>query len=117
MCRRLPATVGEQEHRFGVQYRPAATRVGGMVRRLLTFLDELVRDAGQALRALRQNPAFGAAAILTLAIGIGANSAMFSVIHHVLLQPLAYPDSDSLVFVSRGASRPGNKWLSLPRVE
>jgi predicted permease len=89
-----------------------------MVRRLLTFLDELVRDAGQALRALRQNPAFGAAAILTLASGIGANSAMFSVIHHVLLQPLAYPESDSLVFVSRGAStRPGNQWLSLPRVE
>jgi predicted permease len=88
------------------------------VRCILTSFDELARDARQALRVLRQNPAFGAAAILTLAIGIGANSAMFSVIHHVLLQPLAYPDSDSLVFVGRGASvRPGNQWLSLPRVE
>jgi predicted permease len=88
------------------------------VHRILTNVDEFARDAGQALRTLRLNPGFGAAAILTLAIGIGANAAMFSVIHHVLLQPLAYPDSNALVFVGRrGSTQPGSQWLSLPRVE
>jgi predicted permease len=66
----------------------------------LTFLEGLLRDARHALRMIRLNPAFSAAAILSLALGIGANTAMFSVLNAVLIRPLPYPGSDALVGVS-----------------
>jgi putative ABC transport system permease protein len=58
------------------------------------------QDLVFALRTLRKNRAFAAAAVLTLALGIGANSAMFTVIRAVLLKPLAYRDPDRVVLVS-----------------
>ena len=61
------------------------------------FLDTLVRDIGYALRAMRHHPGFAAVAVLTLALGAGANSALFSLVNIVLIQPLPYPDSASLV--------------------
>lgn len=63
----------------------------------LTFLDTLIRDIRYGLRALRHNPVFTVVALLTIAIGIGANSAVFSVVNSVLLRPLRYPKSDELV--------------------
>lgn len=63
----------------------------------ITFLDTLVRDVRYALRALRHHAAFTAVAILTIAIGIGANTAVFSVVNSVLLQPLPYPRAGKLV--------------------
>ena len=59
----------------------------------------LFNEIRYALRRLRSNPAFLAAAVVTLALGIGANTAIFSLINAVLLSPLSFPDSDRLVVV------------------
>ncbi|MGA3190238.1 MAG: ABC transporter permease, partial [Bryobacteraceae bacterium] len=65
----------------------------------LTFLEGLLRDGRHALRMIRLNPAFSTAAILSLALGIGANTAIFGVVNAVLIRPLAYPEPESLVGV------------------
>ncbi|MCW5978662.1 MAG: ABC transporter permease [Bryobacteraceae bacterium] len=63
------------------------------------------RDLSYALRNMTRNPALFALAALTLAIGIGANTAMFSVTHAVLLRPLPYRDADRLVTIRAGIPR------------
>src|SRR5262249_55660517 len=69
----------------------------------LEFTEGVFRDGRHAFRMLRLNPTFCGAAILTLALGIGANTAIFSVFNSVLIRPLPYPDSDALVGVSNRA--------------
>jgi predicted permease len=68
------------------------------------WLEDLWRDLRYALRTIRQRPGFASVVTLTLALGIGGNTAMFTVIRAVLLKPLAYRDPDRLVHISGGAT-------------
>src|SRR5207249_98559 len=70
-------------------------------------LSTLVQDVRHAWRTWRRAPVLALAAMLTLALGVGANAAVFSVVHGVLLKPLPYPDADRLVEVFEDNSRAG----------
>ncbi len=65
--------------------------------RSLPFLETLARDIRFALRGLRRDKGFASLAIVTLALGIGVNTSLFTVVHSVLLNPLPYPEPDRLV--------------------
>src|SRR5215831_1877964 len=78
-----------------------STRVREEIYRMNTigFLDTVGHDIRHGLRLLRHSPTFTVVALLTLAIGIGANTAVFSVVNSVLLNPLPYPKPEELIAV------------------
>jgi hypothetical protein len=67
------------------------------------LIDTVARDVRYGWRTLRHNPAFTLAVLLTLTVGLGANTAVFSVVNHVLLKPLPYPGAERLVAVAHSA--------------
>jgi len=72
----------------------------------------LTSDCGYAFRMMRKNPGFTALAILTLALGIGANTSIFSVVHSVLLKSLPYPQANQLIFIRQQEKKLGIEDLS-----
>jgi putative ABC transport system permease protein len=108
--------------------RAARRRFGNLTRlkerghdeRTMRVAEDVARDVKHAARGLWRSPGFSLAVILTLALGIGGNTAVFSVVDQLLLRPLPYPDGDQLVMVeeSRGLNSldvsPAN-WLDWQR--
>jgi len=100
----LRAGMTEEEAR-----RQALLKLGGIEqtkeryrdRRGLPWLESLLQDVRFGVRILHKNPGFTAVAVLTLALGIGANTAIFSLINGVLLRPLPFPQSSTIVQPAR----------------
>src|SRR6185503_16221904 len=80
----------------------------------LPIVETLLQDIRYGLRMLRKNPGFAVGAVFTLALGIGANTTMFSVINAVLLRPLPYHESERLVWMTESGDEVANRWLSFP---
>jgi predicted permease len=87
-------------------------------RRGLPMLETFLQDLQFGARMLRKNPGFTAVAILTLALGIGATTSIFSVVNTLLLRPLPFPDSARIVVMQEEIPKlvPGKVWVSAPDV-
>src|SRR5436309_12009411 len=73
--------------------------------RTMRVAEDVTRDVRHAARGLWRSPGFSLSVILTLALGIGGNTAVFSVVDQLLLRPLPYPDGDQLVMVEESTAR------------
>ncbi len=76
-----------------------------MIRLFSGWIENTGRDLRFVMRSLAKTPGFTATAIVVLAVGIGANTAIFSVVNTILLKPLSYPEPESLVQLMNVGSR------------
>src|SRR5580704_7695888 len=82
-----------------------------------SMLESALRNLRLAVRSLAKTPGFTAVVVLTLALGIGANSAVFSAINAVLLRPLPFPNGDRLVKLTQSSSKTRSPFLAPIRLE
>src|SRR5678816_4679846 len=80
----------------------------------MALVETMIQDLIYGLRWLRKNPGFTLLAVLMLAVGIGVNTAMFSVINAVLLNPLPYPEADRIVWMNESGPEISNRYVSYP---
>jgi len=78
------------------------------------MLESIVQDVRYAVRSLVKSPGFALVAILTLAVGIGANATVFSIVNGVLLRPLPFDDPEELVWVAERGQSGGSMWVAWP---
>ena len=93
---------------------PRTTREAVWSYRSIPWIEDLWRDLRFVLRSLAKTPGFAAIAIVVIAVGIGVNTAVFSVINTVLLKPLTYPDPQSLVQLRNTFAQGSNPFASVP---
>ncbi|MGH9908536.1 MAG: ABC transporter permease, partial [Pyrinomonadaceae bacterium] len=77
-------------------------------------METLLKDIRYGIRGLLRRPNLTVLAVVTLALGIGANTAMFSVINAVILRPLPYQAPDRLVWMNESGPEVANRWVSYP---
>ena len=99
----------------GEARRAAQLTMGGIAQykeecrdmRRINFIEDLVQDVRYTIRSLAKSSGFAAVVIATLALGIGANTAIFTIVHGVLLRPLDYAKADRLMYLTAESPEPG----------
>ncbi|MFG1690977.1 permease prefix domain 1-containing protein [Gemmatimonadota bacterium] len=99
-----PGRVGRQCRTISRQHERAVRRTA--------MMESLVQDIRYAMRVLVKSPGFSLVAILILALGIGANATVFSIVNGVLLSPLPYDDPEELVWVAERMESGGQNWVA-----